>query len=197
MITSMTTDDNEWEEIVVQQWEMLFLSFDVHELFAVKDETKLLVSDKKKRAMDEFLQHWHHYDLWVTHKFDLYAYQQYVELLEKSLMLSSNVRMTRERVNLFRERARTFRLITIQENGSIDMNVKFYYNELWQRDIDGWDLLIESNDDMDVKAWFERLKQRALLYKVLMPVELNGGPAILYDFSTDGVCPLSPVGIEV
>ncbi len=171
----------------LQYWEHTFLFFDAMDLFPhCKRNTQWLRENKEshfRQLRDEFE------DLRKTkyHAFDAFVYQQVVRYLALvAECLSDNHENPVDALAVvpqLYERARQYKLISFRDDGTAFVSETFYWSEVWDRDIEGWELAIRNAESKEMKEWLGRFHIRAIGYKRDHLRELRGGPAVEYDMT--------------
>jgi hypothetical protein len=166
----------------IQAWEQRLLYYDTSALWELSTESVVELAQHRKRFVMSILDDWFKVDA-LQSEFDVHSYNEYVKGLEKMLFLAGSGHVTRERIGKFRSRALDLKLCSIDEEGRVRLNPTFYFDEIWDRDIDGWVALEKESIDPTIKSWFRCFKERAVRYKRDHAKHVLGGECVQYDFA--------------
>lgn len=165
----------------IQYWEEQFFVIDGIRL-VTKASDHAWIRAKEKTAYEGLLETW--WDIEDT--FDLPSYNERTAAFEMLFADLSVAPLTRAMQTALRERANSFKLVRIAENGEITRKPGFYWEARWDRDVLGWDVMASrcwNQPDRSLQGWYKQQAEKAKYYKTAHLAELEGGSPVKYDFT--------------
>lgn len=175
-------------EDCLQRLEERILQIDLMEILGIEDGVQERLSVERNEVYDEVIEKWRQVvvDQSFAFVFNEESYKEYVEGLHHDMLLKSSRTLTRS-IRLKITARCSMRIFTVSSSDSNEQRSfldDFVFNLLWDRDIEGWQRLVDAHDDPVIKSWFSRFLARAVQYKNQCAKERAGGEAVLYDFTS-------------
>lgn len=174
--------DTVLEPFQVQLWEQGLLLQDMQNIFLLTSPRRSAYNeDTCSPVHDAIVSDWLRLDH-TKQRFDRCRYEDFICCLRNRIKNDSSARVTRARNSLWEERLSQFKLFLF-EGDSMRLDSSFYWCEVWDREILGWERLIVKETNSSRKDLYAFYKSRAILYKRLHLSEIKGGAPVEYDFS--------------